>query len=110
MFSATVTNVLVSCYSPAPAAAPPAPLALPAPPAAELTNGVMKPVEMAVDSSAALFGAGGGGAALKSPINVLYENYSGLTFTCTFGDGSPLTAPQGEHALYNIYTACSIVV
>ncbi|XP_050559795.1 double-stranded RNA-specific editase Adar [Spodoptera frugiperda] len=54
----------------------------------------LKPVEMAVDSSAALFGAGGGGAALKSPINVLYENYSGLTFTCTFGDGSPLTAPQ----------------
>ncbi|CAH1641918.1 unnamed protein product [Spodoptera littoralis] len=79
-----------------PAPAPrvsPAPLALPS---TELSNGSSKPVEMAVDSSAALFGAGGGGAALKSPINVLYENYSGLTFTCTFGDGSPLTAPQGS--------------
>ncbi|XP_022835289.1 double-stranded RNA-specific editase Adar [Spodoptera litura] len=76
--------------APAPPASP-APLALPS---TELTNGTSKPVEMAVDSSAALFGAGGGGAALKSPINVLYENYSGLTFTCTFGDGSPLTAPQ----------------
>ncbi|CAH2101480.1 unnamed protein product [Euphydryas editha] len=30
----------------------------------------------------------------KSPINTLYENYPGITFICTFGDGSPLDTVQ----------------
>lgn len=44
MFSATVTNVLVSCYSPAPAAAPPAPPAAapPAPPAPQAPPQVLE--------------------------------------------------------------------
>ncbi|GBP55245.1 Double-stranded RNA-specific editase Adar [Eumeta japonica] len=41
--------------------------------------------------------------AQKSPINVLYENYPGLTFHCTYGDGSSLsssTAPlQVGHSM-----------
>ncbi|XP_061384991.1 double-stranded RNA-specific editase Adar isoform X4 [Danaus plexippus] len=35
----------------------------------------------------------------KSPINTLYENYPGLTFTCTYGDGTPLNAPQAPMQL-----------
>ncbi|KAM3958688.1 adenosine deaminase acting on RNA [Aphomia sociella] len=42
----------------------------------------------------ALFGATNATTIIKSPINLLYENYPGLTFTCTFGDGSPLDATQ----------------
>ncbi|XP_063899107.1 double-stranded RNA-specific editase Adar [Helicoverpa armigera] len=49
--------------------------------------------EVAAPPAGSLFGAAAA-AAHKSPINVLYENYSGLAFTCTFGDGSPLTAAQ----------------
>ncbi|CAG9789877.1 unnamed protein product [Diatraea saccharalis] len=41
-----------------------------------------------------LFGASNAATVLKSPINVLYENYPGLSFNCTFGDGSPLDATQ----------------
>ncbi|RVE41383.1 hypothetical protein evm_013972 [Chilo suppressalis] len=41
-----------------------------------------------------LFGATNAVTVLKSPINVLYENYPGLSFNCTFGDGSPLDATQ----------------
>ncbi|CAH2062487.1 unnamed protein product, partial [Iphiclides podalirius] len=37
-----------------------------------------------------LFGAPPQAAPLKSPINTLYENYPGLSFVCTYGDGSPL--------------------
>ncbi|XP_037299329.1 double-stranded RNA-specific editase Adar isoform X4 [Manduca sexta] len=43
---------------------------------------------------AALFGSHVGPTSHKSPINLLYENYPGLTFTCTFGDGSPLDSAQ----------------
>ncbi|CAH0730668.1 unnamed protein product, partial [Brenthis ino] len=35
----------------------------------------------------------------KSPINTLYENYPGLTFTCTFGDGTPLETSQAPTQL-----------
>ncbi|CAB3231788.1 unnamed protein product [Arctia plantaginis] len=42
----------------------------------------------------ALFGSTVAPPANKSPINVLYENYSGLAFQCTFGDGTPLEASQ----------------
>lgn len=48
----------------------------------------------------ALFGSSVAPPANKSPINVLYENYSGLAFHCTFGDGSPLEASQGESELF----------
>ncbi|XP_063836834.1 double-stranded RNA-specific editase Adar-like isoform X3 [Ostrinia nubilalis] len=42
----------------------------------------------------ALFGATNNAAVNKSPINVLYENYPGLNFVCTFGDGSQLDSSQ----------------
>ncbi|KAL0808353.1 hypothetical protein ABMA28_012836 [Loxostege sticticalis] len=42
----------------------------------------------------ALFGASNAATVHKSPINVLYENYPGLSFTCTFGDGEPLDSCQ----------------
>ncbi|XP_069363501.1 double-stranded RNA-specific editase Adar [Maniola hyperantus] len=41
--------------------------------------------------------------AMKSPINTLYEQYPGLTFQFTFGDGSPLDSlqapPQLSHSM-----------
>ncbi|KAI5640413.1 adenosine-deaminase (editase) domain-containing protein [Phthorimaea operculella] len=40
---------------------------------------------------ATLFGATTTPQTHKSPINLLYENYPGLTFTCTFGDGTGIT-------------------
>ncbi|KAL4714840.1 hypothetical protein ACJJTC_002699, partial [Scirpophaga incertulas] len=49
-------------------------------------------------AATALFGAGAAAQVHKSPINVLYENYPGLAFHCTFGDGSPLDATQGNQA------------
>ncbi|XP_052755178.1 double-stranded RNA-specific editase Adar isoform X2 [Galleria mellonella] len=48
----------------------------------------------AYSPATALFGATNATAIIKSPINLLYENYPGLTFTCTFGDGSPLDITQ----------------
>ncbi|XP_061725680.1 double-stranded RNA-specific editase Adar isoform X2 [Cydia pomonella] len=41
-----------------------------------------------------LFGASGVSAAHKSPINSLYETCPGLSFHCTFGDGSSLEQPN----------------
>ncbi|XP_072941187.1 double-stranded RNA-specific editase Adar isoform X2 [Epargyreus clarus] len=41
-----------------------------------------------------VFGASAPAPAHKSPINTLYENYPGLSFLCTFGDGSPLESAQ----------------
>ncbi|XP_052745655.1 double-stranded RNA-specific editase Adar [Bicyclus anynana] len=35
----------------------------------------------------------------KSPINTLYEQYPGLNFKCTFGDGSPLDSAQAPPQL-----------
>ncbi|XP_050359438.1 double-stranded RNA-specific editase Adar [Nymphalis io] len=36
---------------------------------------------------------------LKSPINMLYETYPGITFHCSFGDGSPLDMTQAPITL-----------
>nr|XP_026494112.1 double-stranded RNA-specific editase Adar-like [Vanessa tameamea]XP_026494113.1 double-stranded RNA-specific editase Adar-like [Vanessa tameamea] len=36
---------------------------------------------------------------LKSPINMLYETYPGITFHCSFGDGSPLDTAQAPVTL-----------
>ncbi|XP_053623210.1 double-stranded RNA-specific editase 1 isoform X2 [Plodia interpunctella] len=44
--------------------------------------------------STALFGSTAAPSIHKSPINLLYENYPGLTFVCTFGDGSSLDVAQ----------------
>ncbi|XP_068625912.1 double-stranded RNA-specific editase Adar [Battus philenor] len=43
---------------------------------------------------ASLFGTTAAPPVHKSPINTLYESYPGLSFTCTFGDGSPLESLQ----------------
>ncbi|XP_060809082.1 double-stranded RNA-specific editase Adar-like [Amyelois transitella] len=44
--------------------------------------------------STALFGSTVAPSVNKSPINLLYENYPGLSFVCTFGDGSSLDTAQ----------------
>ncbi|XP_026318355.1 double-stranded RNA-specific editase Adar isoform X2 [Hyposmocoma kahamanoa] len=49
--------------------------------------------------AAALFGVNVPAPSHKSPINVLYENYPGLTFICTFGDGSSLDTAQAPMQL-----------
>ncbi|CAH0599503.1 unnamed protein product [Chrysodeixis includens] len=72
---------------PPPAAEAPAPPAAPGPAPAP-------PAPPAPAPPASVFGAALPPAAVKSPINVLYENYSGLTFSCTFGDGTPLNSAQ----------------
>ncbi|KAJ8703607.1 hypothetical protein PYW07_017531 [Mythimna separata] len=81
------------CLEPAVKALPPAapPPAAPAPALARLD--VANGKEESGSPVSSLFGAASP-AAHKSPINVLYENYSGLAFTCSFGDGSPLTDTQ----------------
>ncbi|XP_049883238.1 double-stranded RNA-specific editase Adar isoform X2 [Pectinophora gossypiella] len=59
------------------------------------TTGPSSPLPSPAPSpSAALFGSAPGVTTHKSPINLLYENYPGLSFTCTFGDGSPLDSTQ----------------
>lgn len=41
-----------------------------------------------------LFGVPTTPQVAKNPINLLYENYPGLTFECTFGDGSSIDSPN----------------
>ncbi|KAI8427180.1 hypothetical protein MSG28_014787, partial [Choristoneura fumiferana] len=50
-------------------------------------------------AGAALFGVQGAAPAHKSPINSLYESCPGLSFHCTFGDGSVLDQAQGTPPL-----------
>ncbi|XP_039761976.1 double-stranded RNA-specific editase Adar isoform X2 [Pararge aegeria] len=46
-----------------------------------------------------LFGPSAVLPTAKSPINILHEQYPGLTFKCTFGDGSPLDSTQAPAQL-----------
>ncbi|XP_059044819.1 double-stranded RNA-specific editase Adar [Achroia grisella] len=55
---------------------------------------VFTPPTSGSSPATALFGATNATTIVKSPINMLYENYPGLIFNCTFGDGSPLDATQ----------------
>ncbi|CAG4936343.1 unnamed protein product [Parnassius apollo] len=59
-----------------------------------LPKPAVEPPVANVSAGAALFGAPVPVPAHKSPINTLYENYPGLTFICTYGDGSPLDSMQ----------------
>ncbi|KAJ0169768.1 hypothetical protein K1T71_014374 [Dendrolimus kikuchii] len=49
--------------------------------------------------SPSLFGVTPSPPLHKSPINLLYETYPGLNFTCTFGDGSSMDAAQAPGQL-----------
>lgn len=51
-------------------------------------------IPMAITPSANMYDITQSNPTSKSPINLLYETYPGVTFTCTFGDGSPLSYLQ----------------